>query len=66
MEFLNCYEGFQKVYDENLNNKELQDVWYKFMEKHEYVRRLCIDDYKKQGFDWSKVAFDRVLTMIKS
>lgn len=65
MEFLNCYEGFQKVYDENLNNKELQDVWYKFMEKHEYVRRLCIDDYKKQGFDWSKVAFDRVFNYDK-
>ncbi|MBU1019988.1 MAG: hypothetical protein KJ847_02135 [Firmicutes bacterium] len=60
MEFLNCYEGFQKVYDDNLNNKELQEVWFQFMEKYEYVRRLCIDDYIKQGYDWRKVAFDRV------
>ncbi len=65
MEFLNCYEGFQEVYNDKLSNKELQDVWYRFMERHEYVRRLCIDDYKKQGFDWTKVAFDRVFNYDK-
>ena len=65
MELFNCYEGYQNVYDEKLSNHELQEVWFKFMEKHEYVRRLCIDDYTKQGYNWKEVAYNRVFNYDK-
>ncbi len=60
MELINCYEGYQNVYDENMSNQELQEIWYQFMEKYEHLRNLCIDDYSKQGYDWRNVASDRV------
>lgn len=65
MELINCYNGYEKLYkDENSNNERLE-VWFNFMEKHESVRRLCINDYKEQGYNWRDIAYERVFNYDK-
>lgn len=66
MELINCYEGFQEVYNKDSSKNELQEIWFNFMERHECVRRLCIDDYTNQGLDWKQISSDRLFNYDKA
>lgn len=60
MKFINCYEGFDKIYNEKLSKDELIDVWFQFMGKFESVRDMCIQDYVNDNLNWKQIAKDRV------
>lgn len=60
MEIINCYKGFDLVYNKKLSKHDLVETWYKFMENHKFVRDMCIDDYDKEGLDWKQIAYDKV------
>ena len=66
MELINCYTGFEETYSPNMDKRQVQETWYNFMEKYEYVRRLCIDDYTQQGYYWKDIAYDRVFNYDQS
>jgi hypothetical protein len=60
LKFINCYEGFDKIYNEKLSKDELIDVWFQFMGKFESVRDMCIQDYVNDNLNWKQIAKDRV------
>lgn len=60
MELIDLFSGFKEYYVNDVKGKELQDLWFKYMENHKYVRDLCINDYKLDNLDWEKVTIERV------